>query len=206
MKVSGFCTVWVLWAEALGASLGTCVCLWRCPRPPSPQDHPGTKALKLPSMETCLQSENEAFLFFSRSGWASPPSYTTWSLLILEPLMQHIPCRWPSPQHSVEIKVQGMDPSIALAAALAMRNKLSLSLTRVWTGNWHLPSASPWIKSWATAAADLQHPLKELRLASRREALCALGKLAEQVFGQLAIFRRRFYLPNSCISLYLEKH
>ena len=39
------------------------------------------------------------------------------------------------------------------------------------------------IKSWAAAAADLQHPLKEFRVDSRNEALCALGKLAWQVLS-----------------------
>ena len=28
------------------------------------------------------------------------------------------------------------------------------------TGDWHLPSASTWIESWATEASDPQHPLK----------------------------------------------
>ena len=36
----------------------------------------------------------------------------------------------------------------------------------------------------------------------RKEALCALGKLTGL---QIGIFRRRFYEPNSCISLYLER-
>ena len=39
----------------------------------------------------------------------------------------------------------------------------------------HLPSASTRIKSCATAAADLQHSLKEFRVESRNKALCALG-------------------------------
>lgn len=48
--------------------------------------------------------------------------------------------------------------------------------------DWHLPSASTQIESGATIAADPQHPLKELGVEIRREALCALGKLAKQVF------------------------
>ena len=71
--------------------------------------------------------------------------------------------------------------------------------------NWHLPSASIRIKSWATAAADLHHPLKEFRVEVRSEALCALGKLAKQVFRELDNFMR-FYEPDSCIFSYLEKH
>ena len=59
---------------------------------------------------------------------------------------------------------------------------------------WHLPSASTWIKSWASA---------ELRVRIRSETLCALGKLEEQVFRSSDIFRR-FHVPNSCISSYLE--
>ena len=39
-----------------------------------------------------------------------------------------------------------------------------------------LPSTSARIKPRATAAADLQHPLKEFRVESRNEALCAPGK------------------------------
>ena len=50
------------------------------------------------------------------------------------------------------------------------------------------------------------NPLKELRVESRNEALCALGKLAGQVFRESDILRSRFYEPNSCISSYLEKH
>ena len=48
-----------------------------------------------------------------------------------------------------------------------------------------LPSTSTRIKSWATAAADLQQPLKKFRVESRSEALCASGKLTEQVFREV---------------------
>ena len=44
----------------------------------------------------------------------------------------------------------------------------------------HLPSASAETDSCAAAAAELQHSPKEFRVES--EALCALGKLVEQVF------------------------
>ena len=50
------------------------------------------------------------------------------------------------------------------------------------TGDWHLPPTSTMIESWVTITAEPQHPLKELRLKVSSEALCALGKLAEQVF------------------------
>ena len=59
---------------------------------------------------------------------------------------------------------------------------------------------------------ELQHLLtsntrwKDFWVESRNEALCALGKLAEQVFREFNIFRRWFYEPHSCTSLYLEKH
>ena len=57
-----------------------------------------------------------------------------------------------------------------------------------------------------SAAADLQHPLKGVQgVEIRNEALCALGK-AGRTGLQIDIFRRRFYEPNSVISLYLEKH
>ena len=39
-----------------------------------------------------------------------------------------------------------------------------------------LPSASKRIKSRAAAAADLEHPLKGVRVESRNEALCAWGR------------------------------
>jgi len=38
-----------------------------------------------------------------------------------------------------------------------------------------LPSTSARIKSCAAAAADLYHSLKEFRVESRNEALCAQG-------------------------------
>ena len=50
------------------------------------------------------------------------------------------------------------------------------------TETWHLPSASAWSKTRATAAANLKHPLTELRVETRSEALCELGKLEEHVF------------------------
>ena len=40
-----------------------------------------------------------------------------------------------------------------------------------------LPSTTARIKSCASAAADLQHPLKEFRVGSRHEALCVPGTL-----------------------------
>ena len=58
-------------------------------------------------------------------------------------------------------------------------------LLLLWIGVWHLPSASTEIESWVTAAADPQHPWKELRVESRSEDLLALGKLEEQVFRQV---------------------
>ena len=47
---------------------------------------------------------------------------------------------------------------------------------QVGTCRGHLPSTSTRIKSCTAAAADRQHPLKECRVESRNEALCALGK------------------------------
>jgi len=45
----------------------------------------------------------------------------------------------------------------------------------------------------------------KLRVKSRNEALCALGKTARTGL-QIVIFRSWFYEPNSFISSYLEKH
>ena len=59
-----------------------------------------------------------------------------------------------------------------------------LGCSAVWTGHCHLLSASTQTESPATAAAHPQHPLEELRVELRSEALCALGKLAEQVFRE----------------------
>lgn len=42
--------------------------------------------------------------------------------------------------------------------------------------NWYLPSPSTRIKFWASAAADLQYPWKELRLESRNKVRWVLGK------------------------------
>ena len=52
------------------------------------------------------------------------------------------------------------------------------------TTNRRLPwsPTSTKIKLCATAAAELQHPLKEFRVESRNEALCAPRRLAGQVF------------------------
>lgn len=49
-------------------------------------------------------------------------------------------------------------------------------VSQVLTAKWHSPSTSVRIKSHVPAAADLQHPLKELRVQSRNEAPCAQGK------------------------------
>ena len=46
---------------------------------------------------------------------------------------------------------------------------------------------------------------KELRVESRNDALCALGKTGRTSL-QVDIFRRWFHEPNSCISSYLGKH
>ena len=46
------------------------------------------------------------------------------------------------------------------------------------TGAWHLPPTATEIKARVTAAADLQHFLKELGVGIRKEAPCALGETA----------------------------
>ena len=46
-------------------------------------------------------------------------------------------------------------------------------IKQVPTSRWHLPSTSTRIKSCGTAAADLQHSLKEFRAEMRNKALCS---------------------------------
>ena len=53
---------------------------------------------------------------------------------------------------------------------------------QIGTCHGHLLSTCTRIKSWATAAVDLHHPLKELRVESRNEALYVPRKLAGQAF------------------------
>ena len=54
---------------------------------------------------------------------------------------------------------------------------------QIGTGYGCLPSISTRIKSCTVATAHLQYFLKEFRrVESKNEALCALGKLAGQVF------------------------
>ena len=67
------------------------------------------------------------------------------------------------------------------------------------TTNWHLPSTSTRIKSYAGIAADFQQPLKGVRVKCRNEAFCALGKTGRTGL-QIDIFRSQFDKPNSCIS------
>ena len=79
------------------------------------------------------------------------------------------------------------------------------------TTNRHLPSPSPRIKSCAAAAADFQWPLEGVYGGEQKCALFAggrggVGELAGEVFIYLDIFRTWFYVPNSCISSYLENH
>ena len=62
--------------------------------------------------------------------------------------------------------------------------------------NWGLAPAAA--SAWGRTGVELSGE-------TRREALCALGKLAEQVCRELDIFKRRFYEPSSCISSYPEK-
>ena len=66
------------------------------------------------------------------------------------------------------------------------------------TGNCHLPLHR--LNHEPVQLLTLNSPLKELRDEIRSEVHSALGKLAEQVFRELGIFRRRFYDPNSRIS------
>ena len=72
------------------------------------------------------------------------------------------------------------------------------------TKNWQLPSAS--IRLSQCNRRPSTPTEKEFRVEIRNEALCVLWeKLVEQANRELYIFRSRFYEPNFCISLYLEK-
>ena len=64
-----------------------------------------------------------------------------------------------------------------------------------------LPSTSTRIKSRAAGAGDLQHILKEFRVESGDEALCASRKLAGQVFKQ--IFSRVDFMSPILISFHI---
>ena len=66
----------------------------------------------------------------------------------------------------------------------------SLWICELETGTCHLPLQE--LNREPLPLLILSHSLKELRAKMRSGALCALGKLAEQVFRELDIFRRRF--------------
>ena len=52
------------------------------------------------------------------------------------------------------------------------------------------------IKSLATIVSDLQFTLRGIQGEAQDEALCVLGKLAEQALRKLDIFRRTFSEPR----------
>ena len=104
--------------------------------------------------------------------------------------------------------------SICLSVCLSVYLSISQSSVSIYlpinhlstylpVGGWHVPSASTRIESCAAAAAALQHPPKASRVKIQSGALCELGKLAQQVFRQLDVFRRRFQEPSSRSSSYL---
>ena len=68
------------------------------------------------------------------------------------------------------------------------------------TENWHLPSISVRIKSWATAAADLQHPLKGVQGGDQERGTLCSGEDGQNRPSE------DFVSPNSCIFSYPEKH
>lgn len=70
--------------------------------------------------------------------------------------------------------------------------------------SWHLPSASTRPESRATVAAGPQHPPEKTSRWRSGVRHSALGKLAEQVFGEWDNFRRVFYELNSSIPSHLE--
>ena len=95
----------------------------------------------------------------------------------------------PGPRHSIchraakkKIKKKKTKKKLGSAIPYWMHRIPQFFCRFLWTRVWHLASASIWTESWTTAAAEPQHPWKELRVESRSEVLCALGKRAEQVF------------------------
>ena len=75
------------------------------------------------------------------------------------------------------------------------------------TTNWHLPSTSTRINSYAAAAANLQHSMKGIQGRDQKQGPLYSGEnWQNKVFRWLDIFRSQFYESNSCISSYLENH
>ena len=72
---------------------------------------------------------------------------------------------------------------------------------QIGTSHGHLPSTSTRIKSRAPAAADLQHPLKEVQSGEQKRGTLCLGKQGIGRTGlQIDTFRSWFYEPSSFIS------
>lgn len=98
--------------------------------------------------------------------------------------------------------------SLLISSYLPLCNNMRIIISTmwnflvVWTEDWHLPPAFTQIESLATAAADPQHSLKELRLQMMSEVLRALRMQSRSSDRHC---RRRFYEPNYRISSHLEK-
>jgi len=61
--------------------------------------------------------------------------------------------------------------------------------------NCPLPSASTKIRSQITVVTDLQYTCKEFKVEIRNEALCPLGKWAEQIFRSQIFSETDFTSP-----------
>ena len=80
-----------------------------------------------------------------------------------------------------------------------------ISKMALWPGDGHTPSASACTESWATAAANPQHPLKGAPGGDQECGPLRAGKTGRTGL-RVGIFRRRLNEPRSCISSYLGKH
>ena len=66
----------------------------------------------------------------------------------------------------------------------------------LWTGDWHLPSASTWIESWNDAAAYPQHSQKGVQGGDQEwGTLCSGKKMTGQAFRQI-FSGKDFYEPK----------
>ena len=59
---------------------------------------------------------------------------------------------------------------------------VQVEMSGVWIEVWQLPSASAQSKTWATAAANPQHPLNRAWGGDQEWGTLCSGKLKEQVF------------------------
>ena len=73
----------------------------------------------------------------------------------------------------------------------------------VWTRDWHLPSASTWVESWATAAADPPHPLKGAQDGDQEWGTLCSGKTGRTGLQRVRYVQEKIFmspiLASPCI-------